>query len=313
MKIIAECGATKSDWRLISNGKEIKQVLTVGINVSAMSMDAVGAIVDDALGQLSHDVPTESHSGTTHSASHLASHSATQTATPTKSHTAALKTVTDVHLYVAGVITEELEKDLKATLLKHCPSSSFEIQTDLVAAARAACGHAPGIAAIIGTGSNSCQYDGDKIVKKVLSGGFILGDEGSAATLGKLFISDFLKGFVPQEIADDFASHYPADYAIIVANVYRSKSPSAYLGSLAPFIMEHYDHPYIKEMVDGNFRSFIQRSLKQYDTEGCPVGVVGGFAFALKDIFMRIASEEGIAVSRIIKAPIEGLIEYHYS
>ena len=291
-------GCNKSDYRYEDNCR---------VRCHQERLEAVGAIVDDALGQLSHDVPTESPSGTTH----LASHSATQTATPTKSHPAALETVTDVHLYVAGVITEELEKVLKATLLKHCPSSSFEIQTDLVAAARAACGHAPGIAAIIGTGSNSCQYDGDKIIKKVLSGGFILGDEGSAATLGKLFISDFLKGFVPHEIAEDFSSRYPSDYATIVTNVYRSKSPSAYLGSLAPFIMEHYDHPYIKEMVDGNFRSFIQRSLKQYDTEGCPVGVVGGFAYALKDIFLRIASEEGIVVSRINEAPIEGLIEYH--
>ena len=278
MKIIAECGATKGDWRLLSNEKEIKQVLTAGINVSAMDMDAVRAIVNDAIEQLCSTCSM---------------------------------TVNSIHLYVAGVVTDAIEGELKAVLSTHCPSSSFEIQTDLLAAARAACGHAPGIAAILGTGSSSCEYDGEKIVRKVPSGGFILGDEGSAATLGKLFISDFLKGFVPQEIADDFASRYPADYATIVTNVYRSKSPSAYLGSLAPFIMEHYAHPYIQKLVDGNFRSVIQRSLKQYDTEGCPVGVVGGFAFALKDIFMRIASEEGIAISRIIKAPIEGLIEYH--
>lgn len=287
MKIIAECGATKSDWRLIYDGVGIKQVLTPGINVSAMSMDAVRAIVDDALGQLLHGVTAEFTSTTT------------------------LESVTDVHLYMAGVITADIEGELNAALSAHCPSASLEIQTDLVAAARAACGHASGIAAILGTGSNSCLYDGEKIVRKVPSGGFILGDEGSAATLGKLFISDFLKGLVPQEVAEDFASRYPSDYSTIVANVYRSKTPSAYLGSLAPFIMEHYGNPYIKELVDGNFRLFIRRSLKQYDTERYPIGVVGGFAYALKDIFMRVASEEGIAVSRIIKAPIEGLIEYH--
>ena len=278
MKIIAECGATKGDWRLLSNEKEIKQVLTAGINVSAMDMDAVRTIVNEAIEQLCSTCSA---------------------------------TVNSIHLYVAGVVTDAIEGELKAVLSTHYPSSSFEIQTDLVAAARAACGHAPGIAAIIGTGSNSCQWDGEKIVRKVPSGGFILGDEGSAATLGRLFISDFLKGLIPQDIADEFALRYPSDYSTIVTNVYRSQSPSAYLGSLAPFIMEHYAHPYVKELVDGNFRSFIRRSLKQYDTEGCPVGVVGGFAFALKDIFMRIASEEGITISRIIKAPIEGLIEYH--
>lgn len=277
MKIIAECGATKSDWRLVSDGTGIKQVLVSGINVSTMSMDAVRAVVDEALEQLC--CPADA--------------------------------IESLHVYVAGVATNEIEANLKSLFAEYFPYADVEVQTDLVAAARAACGHAPGVAAILGTGSNSCQWDGQKIVKKVAAGGFILGDEGAAATLGRLFISDFIKGLVPAEIADDFASRYPSDYATIVANVYRSQAPSAYLGGFAPFIMEYYSHPYIKELVDGNFRSFIRRSLKQYDTEGGPVGVVGGFAYALKDIFLQIASEEGISVSRIIKAPIEGLIEYH--
>jgi N-acetylglucosamine kinase-like BadF-type ATPase len=242
-----------------------------------MSMDAVRAVVDEALGQLC----------------------------------CAEDSVESLHVYVAGAVTNEIEANLKSLFAEYFPSADVEIQTDLVAAARAACGHAPGVAAILGTGSNSCQWDGEKIVKKVAAGGFILGDEGSAAALGKLFLADYIKGLVPAEIAEDFASRYPSDYATIVANVYRSQAPSAYLGGFAPFIMEYYSHPYIKEFVDGNFRSFIRRSLKQYDTEGGPVGVVGGFAYALKDIFLQIASEEGISVSRIIKAPIEGLIEYH--
>ena len=90
-----------------------------------------------------------------------------------------------------------------------------------------------------------------------------------------------------------------------------SGSPSAYLGDLAPFIMEHYEDPYIRNLVDGNFRAFIRRSIKQYDTDKYPVGIVGGFGYALKDIITRIASEEGITISRFIKAPIDGLVEYH--
>lgn len=277
MKIIAECGATKSDWRLIDGRREISQVLVSGINVSAMSIDAVKAVIDDAFGQLGSGV----------------------------------NAVDSIHLYVAGVVTEQIQGELMTLISAHYPLASIEIQSDLLAAARAVCGREPGIAAIVGTGSNSCLFDGEKIVSRVCSGGFILGDEGSAATLGKLFISDFLKGLVPQVVADDFASRYPSDYQSIVASVYRSQAPSAYLGGLAQFIMEHYDHPYIKELVDGNFRSFINRCLKQYDTEGFPVGVVGGFAYALRDIFLRIASEEGITISRIIKAPIDGLTEYH--
>lgn len=278
MKIIAECGATKSDWRLIKDGEEIRQVISSGINVSTMKMSAIY----ETIAGLSEQFKAESVE------------------------------VTDLHIYVAGVITDEIESDLRSRFTAHFPNAETEIQNDLLAAARALCGHAPGIATILGTGSNSCQYDGTEIVKRVYSSGFILGDEGSAATLGKLFVADFLKGLVPEEIAKDFSSRYQTDYSTIVGNVYRSESsPSGYLGGFAPFIMEYYGHPYIKELVDGNFRAFIRRSLKQYDTDNLPVGVIGGFGCALKDIFERIAEEEGISISRFLKAPIEGLIEYH--
>lgn len=279
MKIIAECGATKSDWRLISEGVGIRQVLTPGINVSAMRMDAVKTIVDDAFGQLGSGVYA----------------------------------VESIHLYVAGVVTEQIHAELMTLISAYYPSACIEIQSDLLAAARAVCGHEPGIAAIVGTGSNSCLFDGEKIVSRVCSGGFILGDEGSAATLGRLFLADLIKGLVPEEISKDFSSRHPSDYSSIISSVYHSAgSPSGYLGSMAPFILEHYSHPYIQNLVDENFRSFIRRSLKQYDTDKYSVGVVGGFAYALKDIFSRIAAEEGIAISCIIKAPVDGLVKYHY-
>jgi N-acetylglucosamine kinase-like BadF-type ATPase len=222
MKIIAECGATKSDWRLIKDGEEIRQVISSGINVSTMKMSAIY----ETIAGLSEQFKAESDE------------------------------VTDLHIYVAGVITDEIESDLRSRFTAHFPNAETEIQNDLLAAARALCGHAPGIATILGTGSNSCQYDGTEIVKRVYSSGFILGDEGSAATLGKLFVADFLKGLVPEEIAKDFSSRYQTDYSTIVANVYRSEgSPSGYLGGFAPFIMEYYGHPYIKELVDGNINS----------------------------------------------------------
>lgn len=278
MKIIAECGATKSDWRLIDGRREISQVLVSGINVSAMSMDAVKTVIDDALGQLGSGV----------------------------------NAVDSIHLYVAGVVTEPIQDQLRTAISAHYPLSFIEIQSDLLAAARAVCGHEPGIAAIVGTGSNSCLYDGEKIVSRVCSGGFILGDEGSAATLGRLFLSDLIKNLVPEEIAKEFSSRFPSDYSSIISSIYHSAgSPSGYLGSIAPFILEHYSHPYIQNLVDENFRSFIRRSLKQYDTDKYPVGVVGGFAYALKDIFSRIAAEEGIALSCILKAPVDGLVKYH--
>ena len=277
MILIVECGATKSDWRAISSdGKEMKRVIAEGVNLSTMKTPVIRNIISEAASQFSSEG------------------------------------VTQIYFYAAGVATEDVEAEIKATLKEIIPDAPCQIETDLIAAARAACGHSEGIVAIIGTGSNSCLYDGTHIIGRVYSGGFILGDEGSAAALGKLFIADFIKGLVPAEIASDFAARYDSDYSTIVQNVYRSEtSPSGYLGSLAPFIMEHYNNEYIRALVDGNFRSFIRRSLKQYDTERYPVGVVGGFGYALKEIFTKVAEEEGIRISRFIKEPIEGLMNYH--
>lgn len=277
MILIVESGATKSDWRAISkSGKEMIKVIAEGINVSTMKMDAIRSIISKATAPM-----------------------------------AGLE-ISEIYFYTAGVVTDEIKTESAKVFSEVFPKASFEIQTDLIAAARAACGHSEGIAAIVGTGSNSCLYNGEQIIGRVYSGGFILGDEGSAAALGKLFIADFLKGLIPADIAADFAARHDCDYSTIVQNVYRSEgSPSGYLGSFAPFIMEHYDNPYIHELVNGNFRAFIRRSLKQYDTERYPVGVVGGFGYALKEIFAKVAEEEGVKISRFIKEPINGLVTYH--
>lgn len=279
-KVIIESGATKGDWRVISpSGKEVARILTGGTNVSTMKMETICQIISDASKQvknLGHDIE-------------------------------------NIYFYTAGVVTPEIEASLISTFHSIFPTAEIEIANDLVAAARAACGRDRGIVAILGTGSNSCLWDGEKITQTVHSGGFILGDEGSAAALGKAFIADLIKGLVPEHIAEDFGKEYDSSYESIVENVYRSKSsPSAYLGESAKFIMRYYEsEDYIKNLVEDNFRAFIRRSLKKYDTTKNPVGIIGGFGCALKDIFSRIAQEEGIRVSGFHSSPIEGLIIYH--
>ena len=278
MKIIADCGATKSEWAIIRSNGDICRLAADGVNVSAMSVESIIGTVSDIARKIS---ATDSSAA-------------------------------EIYLYVAGIPSDNLKSRIESCFSSHFQVASFAVESDLLGAARAACGHVPGIAAIIGTGSNSCLYDGAQIAKRIYSGGFILGDEGSAATLGRLFISDFLKGMIPQDIAEEFSALYPSDYASIVANVYHSSgSPSGYLGGFAPFILKHYAHPYIKELVDGNFRNFFRRCIKQYDTDKYHVGVVGGFGYALKDILTRIAEEEGVNISRFIKSPVDGLVEYH--
>ena len=280
MNIIIESGATKGDWRVISpTGKEVARILTKGTNVSTMKMETIYRIISDAT-RLIRDLRHK---------------------------------IENIYFYTAGVITPEIAESLRSAFLKTFPTAEVEIANDLIAAARAACGHDHGIVAILGTGSNSCLWDGEKIVQTVRSGGFILGDEGSATALGKAFISDLIKGIVPPYIADDFGKEYDSRYESIVENIYHSKtSPSAYLGGFAPFIMRYYEKDkYVRTLVEENFRAFIQRSLKKYDTTKNPVGIIGGFGCALKDIFSRIAQEEGIHISGFHSAPVERLIDYH--
>lgn len=279
LTLIVESGGTKGDWRVVSpSGEESCRFISEGTNVSTMTMHAVKRIIAE-----------------------------------TSEKIAALGyNVEKIWFYTAGIPTHEIKEVLTAVFKEKFPSADIEIEDDLTAAARAACGHKRGITAIIGTGSNSCLWDGEKIVKKIRTGGFILGDEGSASALGKAFIADFIKDLVPENIAADFKERFDSSYESIVENVYRSQaSPSGYLGSFAPFLMQYYEtEPYIKELVDNNFRSFIRRVLKQYGTDS-PVGITGGFGCALNEIFTRIAQEEGVTISGFLASPIEGLIKYH--
>lgn len=286
MIIIVESGATKTDWRAAGAGMEPVAVKTAGMNLATMTPEVVGTIVSEAIGAF-REAGVEGK-------------------------------VERIHFYAAGLLTREGEKvpsmaaGLDSVLKVSFPDAEIEYASDLLDAARAVCGHKPGIAAILGTGSNSCFYDGVKIIKNVRSAGFILGDEGGGARLGKMFMSDFLKGLVPEPIAGEFASAFEVDYMTVVKNVYRGDAPSKYLGAFAPWILERYDScEYVKNLVDSNFRDFIERALKQYDLASYPVGVVGGFGYAHREILKKVAEPYGIRFSTIIPAPMEGLVDYH--
>ena len=287
MILIVESGATKTDWCLADAGRKPVSVKTAGMNLSTMPFDAVKTVVQEA-------VEAFRRAG------------------------AVSGKVDEVHFYAAGLLVKEgvrvpeSASELDRVLGDIFPGAQIEYASDLLDAARAVCGHAPGIAAILGTGSNSCFFDGIRIVKNVRSAGFILGDEGGGARLGKLFMGDFLKGLVPEPVAGAFARDFEVDYMTVVKHVYRGDAPSKYLGSFAPWILERYDSSeYVRNLVDGNFRDFIERALKQYDLVRYPVGVVGGFGFAHQQILRKVAEPYGIRFSKIIAAPMEGLVEYH--
>lgn len=283
MFIIAEGGATKTDWRSVSSSGEIFSFKSLGINVLADDSDFIEK-------SLSEVIPSLNPVG---------------------------EEVSNIYFYAAGLISDgrgvpQSAVRLDSVLRKAFPEAIIEYASDLLGAARALFGNAPGIAVILGTGSNSCEYDGEKIVKNVRSGGFILGDEGGAARLGRMFVSDYLKGFVPEPVATEFASKFKVDYQTVVQEVYKGVSPARYLGSFAPFILSYYsDVEYVKSLVDNNFRAIFERSLKQYDLKSHNVGVVGGFGYANKEILKRIAAEYDVEICEITASPIEGLVKYH--
>lgn len=285
MILIVESGATKTDWLAFEEEGTRVNVKTGGMNLASMPEDVVRGVVEEAAAGFKEK---------------------------------GISLFERIHFYAAGLICQSSESvpsmaiNLDKVLRSLFPGAMIEYASDTLAAARAVCGHKPGIAAILGTGSNSCLYDGERIVRNVRSGGFILGDEGGAARLGKLFISDFIKGLVPEPISGEFSRDFEVDYMTVVKNVYKGEAPAGYLGSFAPWITSRYDScDYIKMLVDNNFRDFFERALKQYDTESLPVGVVGGFGYANRDILRRLAGSYGIIFSKIIKAPVEGLVDFH--
>lgn len=271
MKLIVDSGATKTDWCFRDTEGRLCHHFSRGMNFAHMDAGTLSGIMQEAAEAVGPGVE-------------------------------------EVHLYAAGLL------ERPATPLEpFFPGAAVFYETDLLGAARAVCGREKGIAVILGTGSNSCLYDGQRIVRNIHSGGFILGDEGSGSVLGKSFLADLIKGLVPKGTAEAFAAEgFPADYLTIVREVYRSAAPAKFLGSLAPWLLARYgEDAYVKELIDGNFRSFISRVLLQYGLEG-PVGVVGGFGCACKEILQRLGREAGLRFTTFLASPIEGLIAYHY-
>jgi N-acetylglucosamine kinase-like BadF-type ATPase len=148
------------------------------------------------------------------------------------------------------------------------------------------------------------------IVKNIRPGGFILGDEGSGAALGKAFVSDFIKGLLPDNVEEEFVKEYGLDYQKIVQKVYREPAASAFLASFAPFILERTEEPYIKNLLDSVIESFVVRSLKRYG-QTVKVGVVGSFGCACEAVLRETGIRHGLEFTMFLKSPIDKLTEYH--
>ena len=275
MQLIADSGSTKVDWRAIKDDGSIVEISTEGINPVFITPEEIVKILSQKL------LPVIGPG------------------------------VKNVYFYGAGVVSPQLIATLSESFKKVFPESETFAASDVLAAARALCGHNPGIACIMGTGSNSCFYDGENIAKNVRAGGFILGDEASGGVLGKKLISDFIKGLLPAHIQAEFDKRYDLDYMKVVEKVYKQPMPSRFLASFAPFINEFIADPYMENLVNTSFDEFFKRNISQYDYKNHTVNFVGSIAFYFKDKLVAAEERNGMKVGRVLKTPIEGLVEYH--
>lgn len=215
-----------------------------------------------------------------------------------------------IYFYCAGCANEEKKNVVKASLEAQFRTPAV-IESDLLGAARSLFQRQSGIACILGTGSNSCFYDGEHIVKNVKALGYILGDEGSGAVMGKCFLADCLKGLAPKELVEPFYNKYRIDEAEILDFVYTKESPNKMLSVLSFFLAEHLEHEYVDKLVRDNFKLFFERNLLQYDFQNYPVRFVGSVAYIYSDVLKSTANVLDISIDEIKETSLQGLIQFH--
>lgn len=279
MILIADCGSTKIDWCVVRQGKVEKQVFTCGMNAVMLTEDEMRERIAAEL-------------------------------VPELTDRAA--SIKAVYFYGAGCISPEVCGNVERAIRANIPAATVEVHTDLLAAARALCGRKPGIACILGTGSNSCFYDGEAIARNVSPLGYILGDEGSGAVLGKLLVGDVLKGQLPQDLCDKFLKKYDLTLLDIIRRVYKEPQGNRFLASLTPFLIENIKEPAIHALVMRSFGAFFTRNISHYDGMCEPVvNFIGSIAFYYRDVLEEAARECGYTVGTVLKSPMEGLISFH--
>ena len=275
MKLIAESGSTRTEWALVEDNHLVQRVFTEGLNPFFQTRREISRSVRLGLPESFFK-----------------------------------KKLDQVYYYGAGCSSYEKKNILGASLVAQF-KTPIQVESDLLAAARGLFKCEAGIACILGTGSNSCFYDGKIIVKNVKAAGYILGDEGSGAVLGKLFLADLLKGLAPKELANELHEKFRISVNDVMESVYNLPFPNRFLGTIAYFLGDYMDNEYVYNLLTNNLRSFFNRNICQYDYINYPIRFVGSLAYAYPDILQEVAQEFGVEIDVIEETPMNGLIEFH--
>ncbi len=276
MILIADSGSTKTDWRLIDEKKQIHQFLTQGINPYFNTTEQIaGVLKSELISNIQYPI-------------------------------------SNIFFYGAGCRVEDKKKIVELALLEVFPNSKIVIHSDILGAAHSLCGKNAGIVAILGTGANTCYYDGSNIAENRTSAGFILGDEGSGAHIGKTFIKAFLNDEMPKDIADRFVARFKLSKDDIIDAVYRQPMPNRFLASFSKFIYQNLKEQFIIDLVANCFHQFFDKHICKYEKhKEVKLSCTGSVAFYYSNILRAVALEKGVSIDTITETPIAGLTLYH--
>lgn len=269
--LVADCGSTKCAWTLIEAGSCERLFESPGMNPAVNDPEVVAGWVAESLAGIEREA------------------------------------VCEAHFYGAGCAGEGA-LSMRAALAAYLPDARVEVDSDLLGAARALFGHSAGVACILGTGSNSGYYDGCGIVKNVRPMGFIIGDEGSGAALGRMLLNQYYKGWLDEATRRDFEREFDTlTYDEVIRRIYREPGANRFLASFAPFVRSHTADPRLSERVREQFAAFISESLAAYPAD-LPVGFVGSLAAAFAP---ELSEMLGNRSATFLPSPIASLAAFH--
>lgn len=276
--LLADSGATKCEWCLVKNGK-ITTIFTQGISPYFLSVQQICQLLATELLPSLKKTP-----------------------------------VTEVYYYGTGLANPNNVKIVEKALKQTFHGAAVKADHDMMAAARALCGREKGVACILGTGSNSCYFNGDKITKNRPGLGYVLGDEGSGAYLGRKVVQYFLYETYDEELQYKFAQSFNTDRTEILENVYKKPLPNRYLASFAVFLAENRGHYMVENILEDGLNDFFFQHLCKYNESWkYPIHFVGGIASGFGDVLRQLCESYEFELGRILKNPMEGLIDYHTS
>jgi len=276
MILLADGGSTKVDWCLVGRTGLIDRIFTKGMNPFFRSSEDIRKEIKQVIAPFIGDADIQS-----------------------------------VHFFGAGCASPEMNLIISTAITANIRASVVTVDSDLLAAAKGLCGANSGIACILGTGSNSCYYDGEKIVKHVSPLGFILGDEGSGAVLGRIFIGACLKNQLSDGIKEKFLTEMNLTSGEILDKVYKQPLPNRFLAGISPFILKHIDDLDIYNIVYNSFKDFFIKNVLQYDYKNSVVHFSGSVAFHYANVLRKVGADLDIHIGKVARSPMEGLIEYY--